>query len=877
MDPYSVRNQYQNQNQRNWAGSRVNMPYGHRQREEQKQDDGHFAEDPPAFDVSTVDIEEIKRWAQMYMASSGAQPSYQCPFSQLVDRLSGKFPKLRAVDNWESFLIQHCLLSVAKTADGQMVQLEVVKKEKRRNKKKDKKGKQTMNSSKPERSPNAQLECNESNGPRKIANQSNGPSSTQTLHPVLQHLSSPKRTPQKANASKTAITSKSNEPSYVNAAKRETARPTKVESIDKISCRVPNVYAQRAAESLTKTEAVTAHKSAPSLSTVNPLISKPPLRANPVVIGHVTYMNSKKKAPKQEVDLPTTPESPTDDELSSVPTSAFPTPNVRHKKSLSHTPSPLTKSMIEEKAAETVSEETHYELKVSELTPNATTNDTKDRGIGIEEDMMMENGDDNEIENGMNDAVSATTENVNMTPDQTSVLFVQEHLQEILMKSYIALGTPQCRYVVLHELEREMKNLFRDTTPHELDPTDLNYVNFMQLLMMEGTKWDTISLEIVHCDRKLICKKRGEEFVPKSTRIKKHGREFDPCPEVETYVVITDRSGNEQGDVVKGAEDVKGSKGGGDAVDSKLNDDEDDDVHNGDGAGTGTVSVGVEDGGDAVDTVDAVDAVNGDDDSKMEKSKRNEHELDDRIEESIAHLARCNVVQRMTATDIYWHIKLIHSECAIRMLEAEFSGHHGQMPMLNSFDEIATALRRDGITGPRMLEMKWSDWERLHDLYRFDRDHQDFIDELVEDFFFPFLTAELLSNELAASGKNKFARQCMFDSERVRPKLTLCVDYGLFAPGYPILHYLVKLADFEDCERLLRLHTNMSVDEVMGEYSAMHIAAWRGKFKLLSAMTRYGGDPLKVNGQGETALEAGAKHERKLAWYKSEFPQLQSK
>jgi len=901
VDPYSVQNTVQHQNQRNWGGPRYNMPRGPRpDRQEQKLDDNEFVEKTREFDVSTVDIEEIKRWTQMYMASSTAQPSYHCPFSQLVDRLSGKFPKLRAVNDWESFLIQHCLLSVAKTADGQVVQCEAVKKEKRRNKKKEKKSKQ--NSSKPERSPNAQSQSNEmpssGGGARKNANQSNGPSST--LHPVLQNLPPPKRSPPsvpkqapKPNVNQHSVdpNTKTNEPSYVNAAKKPVE-----------NSRVPNVQRLRPVDSLKQTEPV-AKDTTNAVNTANTsnlantanstnntsghsLISKPPLRANPVVIGHVNFMNSKKKAAKEEVELPTTPESPTDDEMSSVPTSAYPTPNVTHKK-LSHTPSPITKLTIEEKTSETLSEVNIDELKAPEVTPNATTHDSKDNGLEIER----------EDENGMNDAISETTENVNMTPDQSSVLFVQDHLREMLVKSYIVLGTPQCRYVVLHELEREMKSLFRDTTPHELDPTDLNYVNFMQLLMVESGKWDTISLEIVHCDRRLICLKRGEEYVPKTTRIKKHGREYDPCPEIETYVLIEDRKGDDKGNTVKDTEDSKdlenlenptdskGGDGGGsggddddDAEDAvgKKRDDENgdgvDDKHDGD-HGDGNGDGDTANGGDESKSERAKGTVNG----KANDHRDDDQNLDERIRQSIAHLARCNVVRRMDATDIYWHLKLIHSECGIRILEAEYNGHHGRLPMHNSFDEIATEMLRDGIDGPKILEMKWSDWERMHDLYRFDRDHQDFVDELVEDFFFPFLTAESLSNELAVSGKNKFQRHCMFDSERVRPKLTLCVDYALFAPEMPILHYLVKLADYEDCERLLRLHTHLSVDEVMGEYSAMHIASWRGKFKLLSAMTRYGGDPLKVNAQGETALEAGAKHERKLEWYRSQFPQFQTK
>ncbi len=459
--------------------------------------------------------------------------------------------------------------------------------------------------------------------------------------------------------------------------------------------------------------------------------------------------------------------------------------------------------------------------------------------------------DDNEDDDGvrMNKSASSS-ESVNMSPEvapEEAVQFVREHLEEILMKSYAALCTPQCRYVELHELEREMKGIFRDTTPHELDPTDLNYVNFMQLLTMEFAQSDTVRTEIVHCDRRLMCLKRGEDYVSKTDKVVKGGRQFDPCPEIGTYLVINGEDGDE--DTTKGT-----TKG----LDSAVAAESDND-------------------GDGAEEVD-----------ESKDNKQGDGDLDERIRESIAHLARCNVVDRMTPTDIWWHIKLIHSECSIRRLEAEWSSYRdgvqyrgqpprGQPPPQNSFDEIAAELKQNGISGARILAMKWSDWEMLHELYRFDRDHQDFVDELIEDFFFPFLTAELLSNELATSQKNKFSRQCMFDSERVRPKLTLCVDYGLFAAGYPILHYLVKLADFEDCQRLLRLHTHLSVDEVVGEYSAMHIAAWRGKFKLLSLLTKYGGDPLKINAQGETAFAAGQKHAQKLKWFYTEFPQYQPK
>ncbi len=42
--------------------------------------------------------------------------------------------------------------------------------------------------------------------------------------------------------------------------------------------------------------------------------------------------------------------------------------------------------------------------------------------------------------------------------------------------------------------------------------------------------------------------------------------------------------------------------------------------------------------------------------------------------------------------------------------------------------------------------MRWSDWEMLAELSRYDRDHQDFIEDIIMDFFFPFITGQELSN-----------------------------------------------------------------------------------------------------------------------------------
>jgi len=797
-----------NHHKRSRAGP---APHGDHGREYKERDDGNEAEDGGGgvsvpqraeLDVSRLNIEEIRHWARMYMGSSATvHPAYHCPFSQLVDRLSGKFPKLRAVANWESFLTEHCLLSVATTTKGKVVQCEAVATSSKKENRKKKRNKNSQNAAKVERTPNPfertpNPQQNDSlsargggggggsgsggggvsgggsgslgvggsgsvrggGGPPSKSN-ANGnapavhppPPSQKALHPVLQDL------PLNESVVSGAVSKKK------TAAVAEAAAPVVAPS------HFQGVHA-----------------------------AKPPLRAAPpLVIGHHPAFSKKKSTPK---DLPTTPDSPSDDDevTESLRGSAFPTPKAKD----SHSPAPKQPN----DDGKTESEEKNHERPARGAVPDA---EVAPKGSP-------------KAAGSPPAAAEEMAESVEFYGDPKAIEFVRGHLEDILVRSYAALSTPDCGYVVLSELERAMKAHFRDSTPHELDPTDLDYVNFAQLMAMEFAASQSISVETVCCDRKLICLRRGEEYVPKTDKIKKHGKEWEPCPEIETYVVVSDKATGSR----LGAEKARSPEAGGD--------------------------------GDAPQSVDS---------------------LDERIRESISYLARCNVVPRLGPTDIYWHIKLIHSECSIRTLEAEFNGHvdrmasRGQLPQQNSFDEIAIELKQNGISGPRLLEMRWSDWEMLHELYRFDRDHQDFVDEILCDFFFPFLTAELLQNELAAAGKSQFARHCMFDSERVRPKLTLCVDYGLFAPSYPILHYLVKLADLDDLERLLRLHPLLSVDEVVGEYSAMHIAAWRGKFKLLAMLTKYGGDPLRTNAQGETAFVAGKKHQPKLQWFYSEFPQ----
>lgn len=409
---------------------------------------------------------------------------------------------------------------------------------------------------------------------------------------------------------------------------------------------------------------------------------------------------------------------------------------------------------------------------------------------------------DNNNGNGVNQLLAPMEEvepaqSIDMANDQS----ISELLPKILVDCYKKLMS-QCnnnklsisKYVILSDLEREVKNAFRDTTPYDFDIVEFDYVCFKQLLMMEYKKNADFKVKVVNCEKQLMCYKRGEKYEPKQDKIMKHGREYDACTEIETYVVITDNNND----------------------DNKDNDD------------------------------------------------------DNEILENISYLNDCNVISKMKAIDVYSHIKLIHSNCSFMDIENE--PYNNININDNSFDEIASELRENNITGSRILEMKWSNWEMLHELNRYDPDHQDFVEDIVSDFFFPFGTGEALSNAIASSTKLQ-QNISIFDSEQMRSKFTLCIDYGLFSSRYPILHYFIKTCELSDCERLLKIHKNLSVDVVVGQYSSMHIAAWRGKFKLLELLTRYGGDPLKVNKQNETAFEAGKKYPAKLKWFFAKFPQ----
>jgi len=390
---------------------------------------------------------------------------------------------------------------------------------------------------------------------------------------------------------------------------------------------------------------------------------------------------------------------------------------------------------------------------------------------------------------------------------------VTELLPEILIECYQTLraNNADCRYVVLHELERAVKNKFRSSTPFELDLAELDYVNFRQMLTLH---FKLMRIAVIACDKRLMCTRTRTAYTnpysPKDAK-KLH-------LEVETYVAI------------------------------------------------------------------------GDIESEIESESANYRDIDLQIAASIAQLQKCCVVQRMSGDNVFFHLKLLHSECSLRTLEAEMNGHSNGLGFqhgiahagYNSFDEMASELRDNNVGGAAILTMRWSDWELLHELDRFDRDHQDFVDDIVMDFFFPFRTAEALCRHLSnmraktdrERGANRETSSSLLSEEQLRSKMTLCVDYAMFAPApsAPILHRLVKLMDAEDMDRVLRLHKHVSVDEVVGEWSAMHIAAWRAKFKVLEVLTKYGGDPLKRNVKGETAFDAGDKFPAKLKWFYRQFP-----
>merc|ERR1712013_364274 len=111
-----------------------------------------------------------------------------------------------------------------------------------------------------------------------------------------------------------------------------------------------------------------------------------------------------------------------------------------------------------------------------------------------------------------------------------------ELLPEILIECYQCLraDNADCRYVVLHELERAVKNKFRDTTPFELDLAELDYVNFRQMLTLH---FKLMRIEVVACDKRLMCSRTRTEYThpfssPKDAKAL--------CVEVETYVAIGD-------------------------------------------------------------------------------------------------------------------------------------------------------------------------------------------------------------------------------------------------------------------------------------------------------------------------------------------------
>merc|ERR1712228_4363 len=403
------------------------------------------------------------------------------------------------------------------------------------------------------------------------------------------------------------------------------------------------------------------------------------------------------------------------------------------------------------------------------------------------------------------------TKELEVEPPSSSNESVMKLLPEIIKKCYLKLknkNNDNHKYVLLMELEREIKSVFRDTTPFEFDVAELNYVCFQQLLLLQfGEK---LNIEIVFCEKRIMSLQYGDCIESKPEKIKKGGREYDACPDIECFVIINDENSDHK---------------------------------------------------------------------KCDGDKEEDAVLD-----NVKYLKRCNVVQSMSADDVYYHLKLIHSQRSMHALETEANGHHSvhrnanhhHQEEFNSFDEIAHELRENNIDGTRILNMQWSDWEMLHDLNRFDGDHQDFVEDIVMDFFFPFITGQQLSNQIASSSKYN-AHCSIFDDEQMPSVMTLCIDYALFYKRHPIFQFFIKKTEVEDCNKLLTFHHHLSVDEVMGDYSAMHIAAWRGKFKLLAYLTNYGGDPMKKNKQGETALESGSKYPLKLKWFIAQFPEFVNK
>lgn len=320
-------------------------------------------------------------------------PAYHCPFSRLVDRLQEKFSKLRGVTNWESFLMTHCNLTVAKTTKGQVVQCEAKEKPRR-----GKRGNKNNNKSKAERvmerSPNpiakpianpnanpianpianpvhqqngnrpdnhnkskmtsALMQSNESipnkeevnkrvNGAiasRMHSNSSNVASSSPTLHPVLQNLP-----PQ---ATSTINTVPPQNTSTLNGNGMNKVNPMNKERKLSFANALNTTNTTETTQRPSLLVSVNGQKVEANTSTLNNLSNimkarKPPLRANPVVIGGAP--NFIKKKSSNEDTLPTTPDSPSDtdnDEFSeSVQTSAFTTPRVPGKEKVVIRQSPV--------------------------------------------------------------------------------------------------------------------------------------------------------------------------------------------------------------------------------------------------------------------------------------------------------------------------------------------------------------------------------------------------------------------------------------------------------------------------------------------------------------------------------------------------------
>merc|ERR1719300_1101803 len=176
------------------------------------------------------------------------------------------------------------------------------------------------------------------------------------------------------------------------------------------------------------------------------------------------------------------------------------------------------------------------------------------------------------------------------------------------------------------------------------------------------------------------------------TKIRKHGREYEPCPEVETYVVIKDQTNEDMDDEDEDEDEDEDGVDGVDEVNGKGKSAENNELkEDGDGIAVDKNRKNGRNGKDDRDDRDGKKEMDGDD------------KLDVQIKESIAHLTKCNVVREMTPKDIYWHIKMVHSECSIATLESEFNRNNGHYngrqhrEPQNSFDEVAEELLQNEI------------------------------------------------------------------------------------------------------------------------------------------------------------------------------------